>query len=78
MDYENDVKLWVDIRKAMGITQKEISERSGLSQQMVSDFESLKKKSFVLYFFYKNNFSYADSDMFKIGTKEEMPNAQND
>lgn len=65
MDYENDVKLWVEIRKAQGYTQTKISELTGLSQQMVSDFESLRKKSFVLYFFYKNSFGYADTDSVK-------------
>ena len=51
MDYEDDVKKYVERRKAYGLTQADISKDSGLSQQMVSDFESLKKKSFPLYFY---------------------------
>lgn len=56
MDYEDDVKKYVERRKAYGLTQADISKDSGLSQQMVSDFESLKKKSFPLYFYYRLHF----------------------
>ena len=56
MDYEDDVKKYVERRKAYGFTQADISKDSGLSQQMVSDFESLKKKSFPLYFYYRLHF----------------------
>lgn len=56
MDYEDDVKKYVERRKTYGLTQADISKDSGLSQQMVSDFESLKKKSFPLYFYYRLHF----------------------
>lgn len=56
MSYTEDVKRWSEARKASGTSQKEISERSGISQQMVSAFENGKKRSFPLYFYYKDNF----------------------
>lgn len=59
MSYIEDVKKWSEVRKASGISQKDVSEKSGVSQQMVSDFEALKKRSFPLYFFYKDNFGGA-------------------
>ena len=70
MDYENEVKAWTEMRKKLGITQEEISTQTKMSQQMVSAFESLKRKSFPLYFYYRVHFGTLD--------KEEMPNAQND
>jgi transcriptional regulator with XRE-family HTH domain len=56
MSYSEDVKKWSEARKASGVSQKEISEKSGISQQMISDFEKGKKRSFPLYFYYKDNF----------------------
>lgn len=51
-NYNEEVSLWVRNRISSGVTQKQISEETGLSQQMISAFERLQKKSFPLYFYY--------------------------
>lgn len=55
-DYNEDVSLWVRNRIASGVTQQQISEDTGLSQQMISAFEKLQKRSFPLYYYYKHKF----------------------
>lgn len=55
-NYTEDVTLWVKNRMSSGVSQQQVSEDTGLSQQMVSAFEKLQKRSFPLYFYYKQNF----------------------
>lgn len=53
IDYENKMKEWIQKRKDSGISQKEMAERLGTSDSMISYIESFKRRSFAAYFGYK-------------------------
>lgn len=56
IDYENKMKEWIQKRKESGITQKELAEKFGVSDAMISYIESFKRRSFGAYYAYKNMF----------------------
>ena len=61
-NYKEEVSLWVKNRMSSGVSQQQISRETGLSQQMVSAFEKLQKKSFPLYFYYKQKFGGLENE----------------
>ena len=56
IDYDNKMKEWIQKRKDSGMTQKELADKLGTSDSMISYIESFKRRSFAAYYVYKNLF----------------------
>ena len=56
IDYENKMREWIQKRKESGMTQKELADKLGTSDSMISYIESFKRRSYAAYYAYKNLF----------------------
>lgn len=56
IDYENKMKEWIQKRKESGMTQKEVAEKLGTSNSMISYIESFKRRSYAAFYAYKYMF----------------------
>lgn len=56
IDYDNKMKEWIQKRKDSGMTQKELADKLGTSDSMISYIESFKRRSFAAYYGYKSLF----------------------
>ena len=56
IDYENKMREWIQKRKDSGMSQKEVADKLGTSDSMISYIESFKRRSFAAYYAYKNLF----------------------
>lgn len=53
---QENIKKWVKVRKQQGITQKDVSEITGVSRPHIANFEALRVNNMYLYSVYQDMF----------------------